>query len=474
MIRSLAIFFICISFSVFAQDRALNSVEIELQRLIQDQAFKHGQVGFVAVNLDNGKVIAEHNSFRSMIPASIQKIVTTAASLDKFGPAHTFETRITHTGEIKEGTLYGNLVIYGGGDPTLSSRFFPESGADEAIIKAIMEKGIKKIEGEIVFDLSFYTKHPTPDAMAWEDMGNYFGASPSAFTWQDNMLKVDLRSGQPGKPVVLASPWPINSPYSLDIDITAADNNKDDAWFFSAPGSKMIYGKGTIPARHERFTVKISNPDPVASFAQALIKRMKWDGATWSIRHTPVDFEQEVEIISISSPKLSELIRVTNYESVNLFAEALNLANDTSGLYRSVEGGSEQAYAYLKKLKVNSNGMRILDGSGVSPMNRINSQGMVDLLSAIYRSNNYEFFKASLPVGGESGTVKWYFKSGKAKGNLRAKSGTMRGVRNYAGYVANKYDENIAFCIMMNDYDETRRAEVMRKVENLIEAVIVD
>ena len=91
--------------SCSAQDRALNTVEVELQRLIQDPALKHGQLAFVAVNLDNGTVIAEHNNYRSMIPASIQKVITTATSLDRFGPAHSFKTSIGFTGSIAEGTL---------------------------------------------------------------------------------------------------------------------------------------------------------------------------------------------------------------------------------------------------------------------------------------------------------------------------------------------------------------------------------
>jgi D-alanyl-D-alanine carboxypeptidase/D-alanyl-D-alanine-endopeptidase (penicillin-binding protein 4) len=305
-------------------------------------------------------------------------------------------------------------------------------------------------------------------------MGNYFGATPTALMWNDNMIEVALRSGQAGSDVMLAKPWPKDSPFQLEIDIQAADNNKDDAWFFSAPGGNKIYGKGTIPAHRESFIVKISNPDPMLTFCQNIIEAFPGGQTDVRIVFTPADLPNVQPLITFSSPSIADLMRVTNHESVNLFAEALNISNDERSIGRSVEGGTAASMAWMRKHKINTSGTRILDGSGVSPMNRVTAQAMVDALSAIYRMDAYEFFKASLPVAGESGTMKYYFNTGASKGNLRAKSGTMTGVRNYTGYVRNKYEENIAFCIMMNDYDEARKSEIMEKVGRLMEAVIQD
>ncbi|NQV51917.1 MAG: D-alanyl-D-alanine carboxypeptidase/D-alanyl-D-alanine-endopeptidase [Flavobacteriales bacterium] len=460
--------------SILAQDRALNTVEVELQRLMQDPAFRHGQLAFVAVNLDNGKVIAEHNNYRAMIPASIQKIITTATSLDRFGPAYSFKTSIGYTGSIVEGTLEGDLIISGAGDPTLGSRFFSGEEDWNSIKTAISNAGITAVHGKVIVDASAYAKHTTPDAMSWEDMGNYFGATPSAFMWKDNMMEVALRSGQVGTDVVLADPWPTDGPFALEIDIQAAEGTKDDAWFFSAPGSDLIYGKGSIPAHRERFVVKISNPDPMHTFCQWLIDDLDLGTPEIQINHERIPIPNIQVLVALESPHLSDVIRVTNQESVNLFAEALNLANDQAEVYRSVDGGLEASKAFLQKHKIKAAGVRLLDGSGISPMNRMTAQTMVEVLSTMYRTDSYEFFRASLAVGGESGTMKWYFKSGAAKGNIRGKSGTMTGVRNYAGYVKNQHDEQIAFCLMMNDYDEARRSEVMHKFETLIEAVIQD
>ena len=471
--KHLSIFLLALlSLNAIAQDRSLSTAEVELQRLRQDPGLKHGEVGFVAVNLDNGGIIAEFNSYRAMIPASIQKLLTTSNAFSTLGNDYRFKTRIAYTGEIIEGILHGDIVIYGGGDPTFNSKYFPNQNHDQAIKEAATKAGIKSITGKLVFDLSIYTEHTTPSGWVWEDMGNYFGATPTAFMWADNTINLDLRSGQAGTDVMLADSWPSDSPYTLDVDIKASTENKDNAWFYSAPKGNTIYGKGSIPAHKDRFTVKISDPDPVQSYAKHLEKLLGLKNIAIQRNYAHIEYASAKTLIDLSSPSLKEIINVTNKQSINLYAEALNLISDTAQELKSVEGGIQSLEAFLTKNKIRHQGNRFLDGSGVSPMNRMTPQVMIDLLSVMYRSPMKDDFQPTLAVGGQSGTFKYYFKSGKAAGNIMGKSGTMNGVRNYAGYVKNKYGETIAFCLMMNDYDEDRKSEIMKKVETLMEAVI--
>jgi D-alanyl-D-alanine carboxypeptidase/D-alanyl-D-alanine-endopeptidase (penicillin-binding protein 4) len=455
-----------------AQDRSFNEVELALQRLIQDPGLKHGQVAFIAVNLANGHMIAEHNPDRAMVPASIQKLFTTASALHNLGEVHRFETKIWHSGGVVDGVLHGNLLVRGGGDPTLQSRYFSSINHEAMIRQALINAGIKEIDGKVIMDVSMYAKHTTPDQWSWEDMGNYFGATPTAFMWQDNMITIQLRSGQIGSAVGLADVWPTDRSFRLELDITASEVNKDDAWFFSSPGSDVVYGKGSIPAHKDRFPVKISNPDPVFSFAQNLIRDAKLGNPEIFISHDAYDVAGMTLLSTIASPTLTEIITVTNQVSVNLFAEVLNIAQDKDERGKSVEGGLSTMSAFMKQHKVSTAGIRMLDGSGVSPSNRLTARAMTDLLMVMHQHPSSEAFRKSLAVGGESGTLQYYFKGDLAKGKVIGKSGTMSGVRNYAGYVQNKQNQPIAFCIMMNDYDEARKAEVMQKVEALMEAVI--
>lgn len=461
---------------LFAQNRSMGPTELELQKLLQDAAFKHGEVAFMALNLDNGKVIADYRSGKTMIPASIQKLVTTGVALETLGKDHRFETSFAHTGILAtDGTLNGNLIITPHGDPTLGSHYLGLNS--EAVLKFIKlqieEKGIKSINGKIIIDLTYYNQHNIARGMLWEDMGNYFGASPTSLMWQTNMVKVKLRSGQAGTPVMLASDLSSAYPYEFDLDLTASNENRDNAWFFGSPGSNKIYAKGTIPAKRESFIVKISNPDPAFSFAQELIATLGWQDAEIRFDQEKVTYDTK-PLFSIKSESLEKIIKETNEHSVNLFADALCTELDQNDLDKSIEGGIKSIEQFLQEKKVTTSGLRLMDGSGISPMNRMTAQAMTDFLSVMYRSENFETFFNSLPVAGESGTIKNYFAGTKAAGNLRAKSGTMAGTRNYAGYVTNKYQENIAFCLMMNDFDEDRKSVVMDRVQLLLSALIED
>lgn len=461
-----------LSFSIQAQNRSLGPAEIELQKLLLDPALKHGAMAFMAVNLDNGNVIAEHNIAKSMVPASIQKIVTTSAAFELLGPDHTFKTTFGYSGAISAGELDGNIFVIAGGDPTLESRYFPEATLQPAI-DFFKEEGITKVLGRLDLELGYFSAYTTPRGWVWEDMGNYFGASPTSLMWMDNLLEVKLRSGQQGTRAMVADISPKPEGVDMDIEVMAADTKRDDAWFFSAPNSDAIYAQGEIPMHRPEFMVKASNPKVAQTFANALLAKTKLLGTDIRL-HQKKTGNTPVKTMSITSPPLSEIVKVTNERSVNLFAEALLLHLDKAEEQRSTEAAISALEAYLKTNKVTMGGVRIIDGSGLSPLNRMTCQAMLDVLTTAYRSKNFNTFKETLPVAGNSGTLASSFKNAPLAGNLAAKSGTMNGVRNYAGYVKNSNGETIAFCIMLNDYDASRRTVIMQKIESLLVAVTKD
>lgn len=458
---------------LIAQNRAMLPTEVVLQKLLQDGGVKNGQVAFLAVNLDNGRVIAEHNTYASMVPASIQKLVTTAVALEKLGPGFSYKTEISTDGSFDGATLQGNVYVMASGDPTLNSRYYQSDPTTLQRIKTSFN-GIQSIGGSMIIDASHFDRYTTPRGWVWEDMGNYFGASPTALIWNDNLLEVYLRTGQAGTRAMIAPATVKSSDFEIDLRVMADNGTKDDAWFFGSPGNDVIYAKGTVPAHRDKFLVKAAHPYPMKQFAKDVSAATGLKGLDARIDYDYVEHAGLTPLVTITSPPLSAIVKLTNQKSINLFAEALNIELDTAERYKSVEGGVATVEAYLRAKKVNLKGVRIMDGSGLSPLNRTTCQTMVDLLSHMYRSNNKETFLQSLAVAGQSGTIAGYFKGTKAEGNLKAKSGTMSGVRNYAGYVTNKNNETVAFCIMLNNYDESRKAQIMQRIEELMSAVIED
>lgn len=454
-----------------AQDRAMNPVEQKLQILAADPAFNHGTLAFAAMNVDKGQMLAELNSGKALIPASIMKLYTTWAALKVLGKDHRFETQVSYTGEIIDGLLKGDLIVVAGGDPSLGSRYF--SGRDPLgeLKAALQAAGIEKIEGKVHYDLSVHHPHNTPRGYIWEDMGNYFGATPTALIWRDNTLPLHFKTGEAGNLAVLKTDLPEDKPYELHHRIYAANDNKDDAWFFSAPMTRLVYGEGSIPANQSDFVVKIADPDPVFSFHHELQARlgMSLEHETHYSAFLP---EARQELLTLMSPPLTEIISITNQQSVNLFAEALLLAIDRNVENKRIIGGLEGVKAQLDAQRIPYAAMRSMDGSGASPLNRISADEVLQLLFIASMDPAFDDYKRSLAIGGEVGTLKWYFKDPALKGNVLGKSGSMKGTRNYAGYLTNKHGERIAFAFFMNDFDEARKKEVISKFEEVLTTAV--
>jgi serine-type D-Ala-D-Ala carboxypeptidase/endopeptidase (penicillin-binding protein 4) len=457
--------------SFFAQHPADTPLSLALTKMEQEGALKSGSFSMSAINLENGQAVVDHYAQRSMVPASIMKIVTTAVALEKLGPNFQFKTTISGVKNPETGLLNGNVYIQASGDPTLQSKYYSSIPSTiEKITEAL--SGSEQNTGILIVDASIYAKYNTPRGWIWEDMGNYFGATPSALMWRDNMLNVYLNSSQVGNPVMLSPKTKGIGDYTIDLNIESSSSNRDNAWFFSAPNSDIIYGQGSIPSNRANFLVKASHPDPMTGFSKEILRESSLKKMEARIEHNYIERLDLEEITTLISPPLFAIVKLCNMKSINLYAEALNIQLDKNPYGKTVEGGINSIESHLKEKHVDLRGVRIMDGSGLSPLNRMTAEAMTGILAMAYRSEVKEEFLGSLPVAGQSGTISGYFKGTKADGNVRAKSGTMTGVRNYAGYLTNRHGETVAFCIMLNDYDASRKTQVMQRIEEILVAII--
>ena len=471
ILATLLLLVVVSSASLFSQHPADTPLSLAMAKMEQEGALKSGSFSMSAVNLDNGQAIVDHYAQRSMVPASIMKIVTTAVALEKLGPNFQFKTPVSGVKNPETGLLNGNIYIQASGDPTLQSKYYSSMPSSiDQIAEALQGNG--KNKGILIVDASIFGKYNTPRGWVWEDMGNYFGSTPSALMWRDNMIKVFLNSSQVGNPVMLSPKTKGLDGYTLDLSIESSSSSRDDAWFFSSPNSDVIYAKGSTPSNRANFLVKASHPDPMNGFAKEVLSESRLVNMEPRIEYTHIERSNLETLTTLVSPPLTAIVKLCNMKSINLYAEALNIQLDEKAKGKTVEGGIAAIESHLKGKQVNLRGVRIMDGSGLSPLNRMTAEAMTGILALAYRSDVKEDFLGSLPVAGQSGTLARYFKGTKADGNVRAKSGTMSGVRNYAGYLTNRHGETVAFCIMLNDYDESRKTQVMQRIEEILVAII--
>ncbi len=238
------------------------------------------------------------------------------------------------------------------------------------------------------------------------------------------------------------------------------------AYAFGGPYGRGMTVEGTIPANRKKFKVKASLQNPQMALAYMVFKELEKDGYIMKGRYGAWDKPKKKKVYmfgAVKSATVSEIVKKTNFKSVNILAE--NLLQNSYLASGSNIGQGKWAKKYLKeKLGVNVAGMRLKDASGLSHFNAVSSKQLVELL---LRMKDNKAFTNSLPIAGESGTVKSFMKNAKINGSIKCKSGSMQGVRSYAGYVNNTSGKQFAFAIIVNDADASG-IKVKKKIEELM------
>ena len=412
--------------------------------------------------------------------ASVMKLVTTGTILELLGPNKVFGTKLWRAGALDNGRLKGYLVIEGGGDPALGSEYFKEyydNFLDEWV-RAVKEAGIKHIKGRVIAETYIFSNQPVAPGWSWSDIGNYYGAGVHGLNVFDNMYRIFFRTGPEGSiPEILGVDPEIPG---LEIEsMLKASGNRDKGYVYLEPYGKHAMIRGTIPANRDTFALKASIPDPPLLLATMLHNKLTEAGITISMapstsRQIPGYMTDSLmstlkNIHYEISPKLGEIIHVTNLESVNLFAETLAWMLDNQinkRIYANLSGGLQVINDFLESRGI-SGGLYMTDGSGLSRSNAMSSSFITNFLNYMERDSRYsETFRNSLATPGE-GTLEAYFLAPELKNNLVAKSGTVTRARNYAGYLEAKSGRKISFGVLTNNFDCSSH-EVSKRVERLM------
>lgn len=477
-----------IIFFIISQQLVLFSqtkLDIEVNKLKADASLQHASWSVCVMPTKKDSVIYEYNSEKSLIPASTFKTLTTGAALSILGSGFKFETKIKYDGllDIMTGTLHGNIYIIGGGDPTLDSKYFKtknDTTSTTDIWAAILKgKGIRKVTGQVIADASIFEENTIPSQWIWSDIGNYFGAGAAGLSYHDNSYTLYLQSSNTGTKTKINK----STPYIPNLKITnnvIANGKKDSAYIYGAPYSFHRIMEGSIPPNRNNFKVKGSIPDPALYCAQSLTASLKKFGVTVTSNAITVRQLKQNNaytkktlkpLYTHYSPTLSKVVYWCNVKSINLYAENLlkYLAYKKSGL-GTEQVGTQVIADFWKGKGVNTGGLNVYDGSGLSRANTITTKTQTQILRTIANSKSYYSFNASLPIAGKSGSMRRLCKGSAAENNLRAKSGYLTNVRAYTGYVTSKKGEQLCFSIIVNNYS-CSPYQMKLKIEKLLVAL---
>ena len=439
-----------------------------LATLKSDKDLQAATWSFALRDVGTKHLLASYQPDKQLIPASLMKIVSSGEALRLLGPDRSFTTQLAYSGMIdKQGVLHGDLYLIGGGDPTFCSirasgfSNWPEKNLMLAVME-VQKVGIKRIAGNVIGDASVFDDNLSPGSWAFEDMGNYYGAAASGLTFADNSYTIHLSSRKEGSLCRLISTDPEIPGLRLRNEVLAGPaGSGDQAYVHGAPLSNLQTIRGTIPANRSDFVIKGAMPDPPLLAASGLYQLLEQNGIPVSGQAGAnyVLLQESLTLIhTYHSPKLKDIVRMTNHQSNNLFAEHLL---KQIGLVKLSEGstasGIQAIRDDLKSTPADATRLWMEDGSGLSRSNTLSANFLTTYLNLLYQSDVKDVFWNSLPVAGQSGTLKYLMKNTPGEGHVFAKSGNLNRVRSYSGYVNARSGKVYSFCVIANNYNCSSR-----------------
>lgn len=415
-----------------------------------DDHLKFGCASLCVIDAGTGRIVFSENGGQGMAPASTLKTLTSVACFDKLGEDFVWQTRLAYTGTISGGVLRGNLVIVGGGDPTLGSDRYASTKPSLLLsrwMNAVKAAGINSIEGDVIGDDSQFGSQITPQGWIWQDIGNYYGGGASSLSWRENEFAVSIMPGTTtGTAVRLKAEENVKDLQLINEIKTGAAGSGDNVYGYGAPYTHILYLRGTY-GKDLKKLVRFANPDPALQLADDLTTKLGDAGISVKGKSTTArilsnsggNIPSISKVIDVySSPSLARVVYWLNQKSINLYAENMlkTLALSVKG-EAYFEKGTEALQDFInQKLNADRRGLAVLDGSGLSPENRVTTSIMAGALAYASKQPWFESFYSSLPL----------------YNNMKMKSGSIRNVLCYAGVQKNK-NSTLVFSFITNNYN---------------------
>ncbi|MCF7922266.1 MAG: D-alanyl-D-alanine carboxypeptidase/D-alanyl-D-alanine-endopeptidase [Candidatus Marinimicrobia bacterium] len=440
-------------------------VAFEIDTLLNQAPTTMGWWGVKIQYATTGEVIYERNSAKMFMPASNEKMYTTAAALCLLGPQYHYATDFVTNGNMDEnGVLNGDLIIKGSGDPTWSWRFY-EKNYDSVMVRfvdSLKLRGITEIRGNIIGDDNAFDDQSLGYGWSWDDETYYYAAQISGLSYSENYIDYTLipDSVTLGNPVIIES-HPKTSYMNLRNDLVTVSSDSATEWNYDREretNNAWFEGNYRLEKGESEEAITVHNP---TLFTVHVLKE-RLEDAGILVSGSPVDVDDLPDSLNYSatnkiftyySHPLSDIIAKVNRPSQNFIAETLQ---KTLGAEFGKEGSSREGrrvqMALYDSLGMDTRNLQIRDGSGLSRHNLVSPNTSVSLLEMMWNHPYRSYYMESFPLSGVTGTIGERTRGSSAEGNVRAKTGYIGYVRSLSGYTWTQSGEPIIFSIMVNHY----------------------
>ena len=425
------------------------------QQFEADSQLRHAINSLYVINATTGKVVFDKNSQVGLAPASTQKIITAATAFELLGKDYRYKTDFAlYEGKEKKYDKYDVISLYikPSGDPTLGSwrwQYHDERNVMKRLLDSLKRTRSKTPTEYIIVDR--FWEENIPDGWIWQDIGNYYGAGTGGINWRENQFDIALKSGNNiGDNVKVAGMNPSMHELQLSCEVTsAAKGTGDNAYVYLPIGNNYGVVKGTIPVNEDHFTISASMPSGRTQFIQTLSDSLKID-FTKGLSFTAT-FEKELYKLpakfqfSELSPSLDSIIYWFLQKSINLYGEALikTFAYEKKG-FGATDSGVVMVKDFWKQKGIDDEELNIMDGSGLSPQNRVTTHAQVEILKYARTKDWFPYFYQALPI----------------YNGMKMKSGSIRDVKGYCGYQKASDGNEYIFSFLVNNYNGSSSAVV--------------
>jgi len=440
----------------FAGAQSLNQkLQTAFNHLQQDSQCRYASISLTVLDAKTGETVFTANPNMGLATASTLKVITSVTAFNILGKDFQYQTQFGYSGTITaDGTLNGDLIIKGAGDPTLGSWRYTghkENDILNQMVAALQKAGIKKINGRVIGDDSIFGTQSIPDGWIWMDVGNYYGAGTSGLCWRENQFDIKLKTGPINTPISIIKEVPAMPYLNFKSELTNDEaGSGDNAYAYLPVGSNMMYLRGTYATDQTKKSISVAIPDPAYDAALRLADTLNRLGI--SVSGGPESVltlnakGQSLPAIgnnltTILSPQLSKIVYWLNQKSINLYAEQLlKTIAWKSGKQASTDSGVEVEQNFWKAKGIDPNSLNVADGSGLSPGDRVTTLTMAIVLRSAKGTDWFPDFYESLPT----------------YNNMKMKSGSILNVLTYAGYQTHNGRE-LCFSIMVNNFNGSSR-----------------
>ena len=433
------------------------ATQSSLDQLLADPALHGATVSLTVRDARSGTTLYQHNPRTRLVPASNLKLLTTAAAMDVLGPQYRFATQLLSSGVQQGERLSGNLYLRGLGDPTLQFADY------QALAAQLASKGIRQVQGDLVFDDTWFDAERLGVDWSHDDESTYYGAQISALTVSPNAdfdagtvlvtAKAPVRAGQP----VAVTIFPPTD--YLQLSNRAVSGPGNTYGINRRHGSNLLQLSGAVaPGKQSRQLVSVWEPTQLVAnlFEQALAQqgitvlgRRVMGGASPATANVLAE-HQSAPLQELIAP----LLKLSNNNMSEALLKAMGRKTSNAG---TASAGVAAVAGFMQRQRLDTTMLRQVDGSGLSRMNLVSSQTLTDLLLAASKQSWFDAWYNALPIAGNrermtGGSLRFRLRETPAANNLHAKTGSMAGVSSLGGYITDAHGRRLVFSMISNNY----------------------